>query len=98
MIVASLITSVTGARNSEEGLNRYYVKMKTKVLLDPVADQAKLKAVYRGEKKPDSEKLFPNSQLEIQKPTKADIVGFTVSVLTCFAIIGLAFAIAGLGE
>jgi len=55
-------------------------------------------AVYAGEKKPDRVKLFPNSQLEIQKPTKADIVGFTVSVLTCFAIIGLAFAIAGLGE
>ena len=98
MIVASLITSVTGARNSEEALNRYYAKMKTKVLPDPVADQAKLEAVYSGEKKPDRVKLFPNSQLEIQKPTKADIVGFTVSVLTCFAIIGLAFAIAGLGE
>ena len=98
MIVASLITSVTGARNSEEALNRYYAKMKTKVLPDPVADQAKLEAVYSGEKKPDRVKLFPNSQLEIQKPTKADNVGFTVSVLTCFAIIGLAFAIAGLGE
>ena len=97
MIIASLITSVTGARNSEEALNRYYAKMKTKVLPDPDADRAKLEAVYAGEKKPDRVKLFPNSQLEIQKPTKADIIGFTLSVITCFAIIGLAFVIAELG-
>ena len=71
--------------------------MKTKVLPDPEADRAKLEAVYAGEKKPDRVKLFPNSQLEIQKPTKADIIGFTISVLTCFAIIGLAFVIAELG-
>ena len=97
MIIASLITSITGARNSEEALNRYYAKMKTKVLPDPEADRAKLEAVYAGEKKPDRVKLFPNSQLEIQKPTKADIIGFTISVLTCFAIISLAFVIAELG-
>ncbi|MBA63672.1 MAG: hypothetical protein CMJ76_15055 [Planctomycetaceae bacterium] len=97
MIIASFITSATGAGNSKQALDRYYAKMKTKVLPDPEADQAKLEAVYAGKQEPDRIKLFPNSQLEFQKPTSADIIGFTVSVLTCFAIIGLAFMIAGLG-
>lgn len=97
MIVASFITSALGAGNSKEALDRYYAKMKTRVLPDPEADQAKLEAVYAGEQPADRVKLFPNSQLEFQKPTKADVIGFVVSVLTCFAIIGLAFWIAGLG-
>ena len=97
MILASFITSAIGAGNSQEALDRYYAKMKTRVIADPAADKAKLEAVYAGEQPADRVKLFPNSQLEFQKPTRADIVGFVVSVLACFAIIGLAFVIAELG-
>ena len=97
MIIASLITSLVGAGNSPEALDRYYAKMKTRVRANPEEDKARLEAVYAGEQQPDRVKLFPNSQLEIQKPTKADLFGFLVSVLACFAIIGLAFWIAGIG-
>ena len=97
MIVASLITSFAGAGNSPEALDRYYAKMKTRVRANAEEDKSRLEAVYAGEQQPDRVKLFPNSQLEFQKPTKADTVGFLVSVLACFAIIGLAFWIAGIG-
>lgn len=97
MIVASLITSFAGAGNSPEALDRYYAKMKTRVRANPEEDKSRLEAVYAGEQQPDRVKLFPNSQLEFQKPTKADTVGFLVSVFACFAIIGLAFWIAGIG-
>jgi len=96
MIIASWITSITGKSNSPEALDRFYAKMKTPVDPDPAADLAKLEAVYGEPSNTERVKLFPNSQLEIQKPTTADVVGFTISVLVCFAIVGLAFVMAGI--
>ena len=96
MIIASWITSITGKSNSPEALDRFYAKMKTPVDPDPAADLAKLEAVYAEPSNTERVKLFPNSELEIQKPTTADIVGFTISVLVCFAIVGLAFVMAGI--
>ncbi|MBT4695045.1 MAG: hypothetical protein HOB73_17045, partial [Planctomycetaceae bacterium] len=96
MIIASWITSITGKSNSSETLERFYAKMKTPVDPDPEADLAKLEAVYAEPSNTERVKLFPNSKLEIQKPTTADIVGFTISMLVCFAIVGLAFVMAGI--
>ncbi|MBT6848382.1 MAG: hypothetical protein HOA14_13295 [Planctomycetaceae bacterium] len=96
MIIASWITSITGKSNSPEALDRFYAKMKTPVDPDPATDLAKLEAVYGEPSNTERVKLFPNSQLEIQKPTTADVVGFTISVLVCFAIVGLAFVMAGI--
>jgi len=83
--------------NSQQGLDRYYAKMKTPVDPDPEKDQAKLAAVYADPGNTERVKLFPNSNLEFQKPTVADITGFVISVLTCFAIIGFAFWMASFG-
>jgi len=96
MIIASWITSITGKSNSSEALEKFYAKMKTPVDPDPKADLAKLEAVYAEPSNTERVKLFPNSKLEIQKPTTADIVGFTISVLVCFAIVGLAFVMAAI--
>ena len=93
MIIASLLTT----SNSDEALNRYYAKMKTPVDPDPEKDQAKLAAAYADPGNTERVKLFPNSNLEFQKPTVADITGFVISVITCFAIIGFAFWMAGIG-
>jgi SSS family solute:Na+ symporter len=83
--------------NSQQALDRYYAKMKTPVDPDPEKDQAKLAAAYADPGNTERVKLFPNSNLEFQKPTVADITGFVISVITCFAIIGFAFWMAGLG-
>ncbi|MBN81561.1 MAG: hypothetical protein CMJ70_15620 [Planctomycetaceae bacterium] len=93
MIIASLLTR----KNSEEALERYYAKMKTPVDPNPEADQQKLAAAYADPSTCERVKLFPNSDLEFQKPTTEDIVGFTLSFLICFAIIGMAFWITTLG-
>jgi hypothetical protein len=96
MIIASWITSITGKSNSPEALDRFYAKMKTPVDPNPEADLAKLAAVYKEPSNTERVKLFPNTELEIQKPTTADIVGFAISVLVCFVIVGLAFVLAGI--
>jgi len=83
--------------NSKEALDRYYAKMKTPVDPDPEKDQAKLAAAYADPGNTERVKLFPNSNLEFQKPTTADITGFVLSVITCFAIIGFAFWMASIG-
>ncbi|MFP6767067.1 MAG: hypothetical protein VB859_02780, partial [Planctomycetaceae bacterium] len=94
MIIASLITR----RNSSQGLDRYYAKMKTPVDPDPEQDRLKLESAYADPSTCERVKLFPNSSLEFQKPTGEDIIGFVVSVLVCFAIIGVAVWAAGIGS
>lgn len=96
MIVLSLITP----RNKKEGLDRYYAKMKTPVIPDPEADQQQLDDLYNNlparQAELEEKKLFPNSSLEFQKPTKTDVFGFILSFLVCFAIIGIAVWVANI--
>ena len=94
MIVASLLTR----KNSEEALDRYYAKMKTPVDPDPEADARKLEAAYADPSTCERVKLLPGSSLEFQKPTTEDVVGFIISVVVCFAIIGIAVLMAGIGS
>ena len=84
-------------RNSEEALDRYYAKMKTPVVPDPDADAKNLIERLADKEFLKSRKLFPDSDLEIQRPTFADIFGFVACFLTCFAIIGIAMWIATIG-
>ncbi len=94
MIIASLFTT----RNSDEALDRYYAKMKTPVDPDPEADARKLEAAYADPSTCERVKLLPGSSLEFQKPTTEDIVGFVISVVVCFGIIGIAFWMATIGS
>ena len=93
MILVSLVTR----RNSRECLDRYYAKMKTPVDPDPEIDRQKLEAAYADPSQLESRKLLPGTQFEFQRPTRADIVGFLVSVAACFGIIGLAVWVASIG-
>ena len=93
MIIASLLTR----KNSDEALDRYYAKMKTPVDPDPEADRQKLAAAYADPSTCERVKLLPSSSLEFQKPTAEDVIGFIVSFVICFAIIGLAFWITKIG-
>ena len=93
MILFSLFTR----RNNKEALDRYYAKMKTPVDPDPKIDEVNLKSAYANVAELESKKLFPGSDLEIQKPTRADLIGFLVCFLVCFAVIGLAVLVVGIG-
>lgn len=89
----SLITR----RNSKEALDRYYAKMKTPVDPDPDADRRKLEAAYANVEELEQKKLFPGTDFEFQKPSVVDALGFVLCFGVCFAVIGLAYWVAGIG-
>ena len=93
MFVLSWLTP----RCRAEGLDRYYVKMKTPVDPDPQRDQESLRLSYENPRRFDHKKLFPNSQLELQKPRFSDIAGFVISFGICFAFLALIVWLARLG-
>jgi SSS family solute:Na+ symporter len=94
MIVVSLFTQP----NSKTALDRYYVKMKTPVRGDPQQDAEEMERSYREPDRFNDRKLWPNSNLEIQRPRRSDVVGFVLSVAACFGIIGLAVLITRIGS
>ena len=93
MIIASLLTK----RNNKEALDRLYVKMKTPVDPNPANDKAQMECSYAQPDRFDDRKLFPNSNLEFQRPTPLDFWGFIVCFVICFAIIGLAILVSRIG-
>jgi len=92
LILLSLVTP----RGSERALNRYFAKMNTPVLADPVADRARLEAAFASVE-PPPRKIFPNTDLEFAWPTQKDLVGFIASCGVCIAIIGLLVWLASIG-
>ena len=84
-------------RGTEESLNRYFAKMNTPVLADPVADRQALEVAYADPQRACDRKLMPNSDWEFVKPTTKDVTGFATSCLVCAAIIGLLVWLASIG-
>ena len=93
MILASLLTTP----NRKEALDRLYVRMKTPVDSDPERDELELEKSYANPTRFDQNKLFPNTNLEVQRPTRYDLLGFFTCVALCFIIIGLVLLVAGIG-
>ena len=93
MILVSFFTRP----NRRESLDRYYAKMHTPVDPDPQTDQANLEDAFAHPERMDARKLFPGTSLEFKRPTLTDIVGFVVSFLICFGIIGVAAWVASIG-
>lgn len=93
MIVASLLTKP----NSKASLDRLYVKMKTPVDSDPANDKAQMERSYAQPDRFDDRKLFPNTNLEFQRPSAWDFWGFIGCFVICFAIIGLAVLVSRIG-
>jgi SSS family solute:Na+ symporter len=93
MIFFSLVTT----RNSKEGLDRYYAKMHTPVNPDPEEDVKALEASYADPGQFNDGMVVPNSDIEIMKPTKVDVIGFVLCWVVCFGVIGLLIFVAGIG-
>jgi len=93
MIIASLLTKP----NDKQALDRLYVKLKTPVDPVPEKDEAEIEKSYTHPDRFDKNKLFPNSNLEFQRPTKYDVIGFLICFALCFAIIGLVLLVAQIG-
>lgn len=87
-LVFVMISMVT-RQNDGRVLDKYYVKMKTPVKPDPEADAKELELSYANPERFDDKKLFRHSKLEFVKPTLVDVVGFVLTFVACFVIIGL---------
>lgn len=94
LIIASFLTR----RNSQQTLDRYYVKMKTEVHPDPLVDRQNLADSYADPQRFNERRLFPNSELEILKPKRKDVVGVLVSILVCVVVIAILMGLAQIGK
>ena len=73
--------------DDKKRLDRFFIKMKTPVLLDPVADAKEMKLSYENPGRFNHKKLFPNTSWEFNKWDKIDGGGFIVAVLILISII-----------
>jgi SSS family solute:Na+ symporter len=93
MIIVSLSTRMDGS----ERLDRFYVKMRTPVCVNKEEDRSELEKSYANPARYRERLLFPNSNLELFKWNKIDIIGFGLAVLCVFGIIGLLHVLLHLG-
>jgi SSS family solute:Na+ symporter len=60
----------------KHGLDRFFAKLHTPVQRTPEEEKSALEDSYRYPEKFEKDKLLPDSQWEIMKPGKMDILGF----------------------
>jgi SSS family solute:Na+ symporter len=90
LIAVSLMTKP----NDDEVTKKFFLKMRTRVRgLGPEADAKDVQAAYDDPEKTKNFLLFPNTNWEIYKWNKQDTVGFLVSIVIVFVVIGTLFAV-----
>jgi SSS family solute:Na+ symporter len=100
-IIPFLILFIVGCitkPDEKEQLDRFFVKMKTKVVSDRVIDEKELALSYAQPDRYDNTKLFPVSNWEFDKWNKEDAIGFLLSCLVACGIVGTLFVIVSLGS
>jgi len=93
LIVVSKLTRP----EDKQGLDRFFVKMKTVVIQDRQADNRELELSYANPARFNHLKLFPKSNWELLKWNRIDAIGFTLAVLALFAVLGLMKFLVSLG-
>jgi SSS family solute:Na+ symporter len=93
-IIISLITK----RDDKEMLDRFFVKMKTRVNTDHDEDAREMELSYANPDRFNQKKLFPNSDWEFDKWTAEDTVGFAISVAGVFVVIGFLMFLVSIGS
>lgn len=92
-----ILLSYLTRRDDKAALDRFFAKMNTPVLVDPVADQEALQRAYQSPSSTDGRKMFPGSDWEFVWPTHKDWIGFVAACVACFLIIGLLSWLASIG-
>ena len=93
LVIVALLTKP----DDKKRLDRFFVKMKTQVLIDRKADTVELEKSYAHPNRFDHYKLFPDSNWEFDKWDKIDSIGFAVSIVAVFGIIGILFFFISIG-
>jgi SSS family solute:Na+ symporter len=82
-----IVISLLAKPDDKEMLDKFFVKMKTKVVADRVLDTKEMEASYAAPHRFDHYKLFPKSSWEFEKWDKDDVTGFAVSIAIVLGII-----------
>jgi len=71
-----ILVSLFTRRNSVEGLDQFYGRLQTPVRGTPEDDAREMELTRRQPTRFRQNKLFPNSSVELLKPTRRDLLGF----------------------
>jgi SSS family solute:Na+ symporter len=77
--LAMFVISFVTKRDSETLLDRFYVRMKTIAVADKEKDRRELEESYLNPNRFEHMKVFPNSEWELNRWNKQDILGFLLS-------------------
>ena len=84
-----LLVALYSKEERNARVDRFFTKMKTKVADDPELDIKELELSYNNPRRFDHMKILPRSAWEFDKWDKEDFVGFSLSMVGVFAVIGL---------
>ncbi len=87
----------THSEKEAAALDRFFVKMKTKVQEDKEKDNEELTKSYADPHRFDDRKMFPDTQWEMLKWNREDSVGFLWALGMVVVIIGLLYFLVNLG-
>lgn len=94
MIIVSLLTEP----QTDEKTLRFFLKMRTRVRgLGNEVDEQDLEEAYANPEKTEAMLAFPNTSLEVYKWNKQDIIGFAISVVVVFVVLGTLFFVVNIG-
>jgi len=93
LVIVSLLTKP----DDKKRLDRFFVKMKTRVIIDRNKDNEELSKSYADPRRFDHIKLFRDSNWEFDRWDREDTVGFAVSIAAVFGIIGVLFLFISIG-
>ncbi|MBN2295049.1 MAG: sodium:solute symporter family protein [Pirellulales bacterium] len=95
LIMAAVI--MVTRRETPEDIDRFFAKMRTKVIADRQADDAELVRSLEDPTRYRELLLFPNSQWEFLKWNRQDAVGFGISVLGVGGVLLVMWILVSLG-
>lgn len=85
LFVVSLLTKP----NSKKILEEFYARVHTPAVADAIVDASEVQRRIENPDLVEQNKLFPNTNWEFWKPTRADIVGFALCWVGVAVIVGL---------
>jgi len=79
--------------NSKKIIQEFYARVYTPAVADAIVDASEVQRRIENPDLVEQNKLFPNSNWEFWKPTRADIIGFALCWVGVLIIVGLYLAI-----
>ncbi len=94
--IVLLAVSLLSAPVARGALDRFYARLLTPVHADLEIDRRHLEASLADPASLQSRLWFPRGGWMMQKPDRADILGFIAATLVAVAIVGVVFLVAGI--